>query len=187
MLRRCNQQIHDFVVDPDGFLSIPLAPMPAAMRTLVARMAKHYGIGVKARGSGQRKLTILCRNRSSRVPENWKTIADRVIEQSGGIMTGNVQTFGGKGGKGKGVRSKKDSVHTKAAQRRSGGGGGADDSTKPAAGTVVGQDAAPVGGIGEKMLLAMGWRHGQSLGTTGEGITQPVQAVVRAKFAGLGT
>ena len=42
-------------------------------------------------------------------------------------------------------------------------------------------------GFGQKMLLEMGWRHGQPLGRTSVGITTPVTVSMRFNRAGLCT
>ncbi|KAI8367698.1 uncharacterized protein BYT42DRAFT_135691 [Radiomyces spectabilis] len=60
--------------------------------------------------------------------------------------------------------------------------------SKPVPGTIVGSDALPIGqtNLGHRMLSAMGWREGDTLGTTNTGITAPVEAIVRSKNLGLG-
>ena len=40
--------------------------------------------------------------------------------------------------------------------------------------------------IGNKMLKMMGWKEGQGLGASGDGITQPVQAEAYTAGVGLG-
>ena len=37
-------------------------------------------------------------------------------------------------------------------------------------------------GFGSKMLQKMGWKHGQGLGTSGEGIVNPVKATRHTEF-----
>ncbi|KAJ1956176.1 squalene synthetase-like protein [Dispira parvispora] len=61
-------------------------------------------------------------------------------------------------------------------------------SKKPTEPHVVGGDAQALGteNVGHKLLSKMGWKPGQSLGTTGDGIREPVKAVVRTRRAGLG-
>jgi hypothetical protein len=52
-------------------------------------------------------------------------------------------------------------------------------------GKVVASDAQPISSnnIGHRMLSAMGWKEGDSIGG---GIKEPIRAVVRAKRRGLG-
>ncbi|KAI8987574.1 hypothetical protein BDF20DRAFT_850981 [Mycotypha africana] len=55
-------------------------------------------------------------------------------------------------------------------------------------GQVVASTSAPISSqnIGHRMLSAMGWKEGSSLGSKEDGITEPIQAVIRAKRRGLG-
>ncbi|KAI8336608.1 hypothetical protein BC941DRAFT_427575 [Chlamydoabsidia padenii] len=52
----------------------------------------------------------------------------------------------------------------------------------------VGSTAAPLASnnLGHKMLAKMGWKEGDSLGANNDGITDPIQAVIRHKRRGLG-
>jgi len=55
----------------------------------------------------------------------------------------------------------------------------------PAA-TTASAPARPVGGVGNKMMQAMGWKDGQGLGRENQGRTNLVEANHRAAAAGLG-
>ena len=56
-------------------------------------------------------------------------------------------------------------------------------------GQVVGSNAPQVGesNVGHILLSKMGWTPGQSLGKDGQGIAQPISAVMRDKRRGLGS
>ncbi|KAJ1658447.1 squalene synthetase-like protein [Dispira simplex] len=58
----------------------------------------------------------------------------------------------------------------------------------PAKSQVVGDNAQALGteNVGHKLLSKMGWKPGESLGTTGTGIREPVKAIIRSHRAGLG-
>ena len=60
-------------------------------------------------------------------------------------------------------------------------------SVRGGSGGVVGAGAAAVGeeNVGHRLLVGMGWTGG-GLGRDGEGITEPVQALMRQSRAGLG-
>jgi hypothetical protein len=62
------------------------------------------------------------------------------------------------------------------------------DSVKLAEGAVVGEKAKPItdDNIGHRMMLGMGWKPGVSLGTSGQGILDPLTAVVKNDRRGLG-
>ncbi|KAG1462394.1 hypothetical protein G6F56_005528 [Rhizopus delemar] len=53
-------------------------------------------------------------------------------------------------------------------------------------GEVVGSNAQPIASsnIGHRMLTAMGWKEGDSIGN--DGIKEPIIAIKRAKRSGLG-
>ncbi|CAO3607816.1 unnamed protein product [Cunninghamella blakesleeana] len=61
-------------------------------------------------------------------------------------------------------------------------------SAKPA-GKIVGQHAAPIASnnIGHKMMSAMGWKEGQSLGNRNDGILNPIEVKILSKRRGLGS
>ncbi|KAF0289041.1 RNA-binding protein 5 [Amphibalanus amphitrite] len=56
----------------------------------------------------------------------------------------------------------------------------------PPAAATASAPARPVGGIGNRMMQAMGWKDGQGLGKSNQGRTSLVEAERRATSAGLG-
>eukprot|EP01117_Protostelium_nocturnum_P002616 TRINITY_DN1339_c2_g1_i2.p1 TRINITY_DN1339_c2_g1~~TRINITY_DN1339_c2_g1_i2.p1 ORF type:complete len:760 (+),score=339.58 TRINITY_DN1339_c2_g1_i2:192-2471(+) len=66
-------------------------------------------------------------------------------------------------------------------------GDGGNPKVKPLVGSQVGEEALPIddSNLGKKLLLMMGWSGG-GLGSQGQGIVNPVGAIVRKKNSGLG-
>ncbi|KAI9280918.1 hypothetical protein BC943DRAFT_137091 [Umbelopsis sp. AD052] len=87
--------------------------------------------------------------------------------------------------------SKSSGIATKISRTsrvRSDSGKSAPFMAAPSHGTVVGGEALPIhtSNVGHRMLAAMGWKEGDSLGAKNTGIKAPIQAVIRKKRAGLG-
>ncbi|KAF9929466.1 hypothetical protein FBU30_001539 [Linnemannia zychae] len=187
-----NHQIEDFVKDRTTD-SLQLAPMPKALRRKVHLLCNHYSLKSQSVGSGKRRFPILIKTDKTKMPLNPVNI-NKLMNQSekelamlsaqfqsrkGGNNFNNGNNYGGKGGK----KGGSNGGFAKGKGRNGGGG--------PMAaphGTIVGASASALSSenIGHRMLSKMGWMPGVGLGASGDGITQPIEAVIRAKNRGLG-
>ncbi|ORZ17285.1 hypothetical protein BCR42DRAFT_414336 [Absidia repens] len=61
-------------------------------------------------------------------------------------------------------------------------------STKKSIPRTVGSEAAPLASnnIGHRMMASMGWKEGESLGVNNDGISNPIQPIIRTNRRGLG-
>ncbi|RKO93796.1 hypothetical protein BDK51DRAFT_5893, partial [Blyttiomyces helicus] len=150
-----------------------LTPCPGAIRALVFQMAARYHVLPKTRGSGKRKILTIFRTGRSFVPLDWEQIADDVAEKNGERLKGNLSRAGPTAAR---------------APKRGKVPGAPDQAAKPKIGTIVGQNAAPIGetNVGHRMLLAMGWSVGSSLGVQSSASATPIEVVIRGKRTGLG-
>ncbi|KAG0305239.1 hypothetical protein BGZ98_004436 [Dissophora globulifera] len=181
-----NSQIEDFVRDRTVD-SLTLPPMPKPLRRKVHYLCNYYNIQSQSVGSNKRRFPVLIKTDRTKMPINPVNI-NKLLNQSqeemkeytrlsaqfqGTRKGGNGNGNGGGKGKGKG--------------RGFGGGGGGGSQAAPH-GTVVGATASEISveNLGHRMLSKMGWLPGVGLGATGEGITQPIEAIMRAKHRGLG-
>ncbi|KAL2916217.1 squalene synthetase-like protein [Polyrhizophydium stewartii] len=197
-LRQANKIIKKFVAIahlPGAPESAILPPMPAAIRRLVCEIAKAYKVVPKTRGSGKKKITVVFCTGFSAVPDNWTSIPDQVAQRHNGALKGNTGRHQGgpANGGGGGKKGKGKAKDTGKGKKQGHGGGsrhrsGNDSAAVPEVGHVVGGHAKPIdaSNVGHRMMLAMGWRPGQSLGTDGVGIVDPVAVTVRSKRGGLG-
>jgi hypothetical protein len=167
-LQKLNLSIHDFVNDSSRPEYMMLPSMPGGIRRLVGYMAKLYHVLPKIHGKGNKKTTLIYRTRLSSSPENWKSIPHQIASQE--------QAVKGPIGKHKGGPASKQSVKKAIVD------------AKPRAGDVVGASAKPVGetNVGHRMMRLMGWSPGESLGSSKDGLAEPIQVTVRAKRVGLG-
>ncbi|KAJ3218235.1 hypothetical protein HDU67_006344 [Dinochytrium kinnereticum] len=180
VLHNINRDLRDFALGvgtedfDEPLASSPLPPMASALRRLVKEMCTHYRILPKVRGSGTRKLLFMVRTGTTRVPDNWKSVVEEVVGRgTNAIVKGNTKM-------GPRTPFKKNKPP-----------GAPDDRAAPRPGTVVGEFAVPISkeNVGHKMLLAMGWTPGATLGASqaGDGaISEPLSVTVRAKRRGLG-
>ncbi|KAF9977160.1 hypothetical protein BGZ73_006831 [Actinomortierella ambigua] len=185
-LTEINNAIIEFVHDHTSD-SLQLPPMPKALRRRVHLLCNHYNLRSQSTGSGKRRFPVLIKTERTRMPLNPVKVS-RFLQQGDKELTYLSAQFQGStngkrnqryGDKGKGGSS------GPGARRGGGGGGGGGGRVH---GAVVGSEAAELtsDNIGHRMLAKMGWTPGVGLGAAGEGITQPIEAVMRAKRRGLG-
>lgn len=193
-----NRQIEDFVKDRTTD-SLQLPPMPKPLRRKVHLLCNHYSLKSQSVGSGKRRFPILIKTDRTKMPLNPVNV-NKLLNQSEKELTllsaqfqgsrkgsnnnfGNNNNFGGKGGK-KGGNGGGGGGFAKGKGKNGGGGG----SMAAPHGTVVGASASAISveNLGHRMLSKMGWMPGVGLGASGDGITQPIEAIVRAKNRGLG-
>jgi hypothetical protein len=155
-----NTKIHDFLTETD-FESLTLAPMPADLRRVVKVLARNYELKHKIRGNRKMKMTILIRTNKTIVPDSYKSLPYRMIPLF----------------KGKAV---KKTASPKSSSSKDAG---------PQIGRKVGEKAPPVSqdNVGHKMLISMGWKPGETLGTEdNKGLEAPIDVTIRPKRRGLG-
>ncbi|KAJ3107531.1 hypothetical protein HDU97_003836 [Phlyctochytrium planicorne] len=175
LLDQINRMLRDFAEgdSEEPLESAPLPPMASALRRLVAEMCKHYRILPKTQGSGTRKTLYIIRTGSTHVPENWGKVVEQVVNRgNNAIIQGNTKL---------GPRTPRKSTKPP---------GAPDDRAAPRPGHVVGENASPLStdNVGYRMLLALGYQPGESLGSTQSdaAITAPIEVTIRHKRRGLG-
>ncbi|KAI8866562.1 G-patch-domain-containing protein [Ramicandelaber brevisporus] len=147
----------------------PIGSKP--LRKYIHEMARQYGITSNSTGQGENRFITLTRSKKCHFTTQRKVdlIINNYVEEEG----------------------KQKIKRNERQQQKQGGMGGKNSHAfvKPAIGTVVGQHVAPIGStnIGHQLLAKMGWSSGQALGSTGDGITAPIEAMVRSKREGLGS
>lgn len=133
------------------------------------------GLHTESTGKEPRRFTIL--TKSSNNPRKYESRQQAFLamqlnpnKSSRGSRNGNYGGYNGSGG-------------------RSGGKGkGAMAATRYKNGDVVGADAEPISETskGHALLLKLGWEKGKPLGSSGAGILEPIEQVVKLSRTGLG-
>jgi len=174
-LKHINTTVKDFVTN--GFESIPLGTLPSELRKSVGMIAIEYGVKIKTRGSGKRRITNLIRTSRSRIPDNWNTIVETVFSKTEAQRHSNMD-----------VRKRNLDMAKRRGKYHNTGNKGKSSVNKPELGSKVGENANPISNEnkGFKLLQSMGWTPGESLGTNNnQGIVNPIEVVVRDQ-SGLG-
>ncbi|KAF9191742.1 hypothetical protein BGZ51_006798 [Haplosporangium sp. Z 767] len=184
-----NRTIEDFVKDRSND-SLQLAPMPKALRRKIHLLCNHYNLKSQSVGSGKRRFPILIKTDRTKMPANPVNL-NKLLNQSEKELTKLSAQFQAsrKGGNKGGNKSGNSSFNgDKKGKGRGFGGGNGGGSMSAPHGTVVGGTASAISteNLGHRMLSKMGWSPGIGLGATGDGITQPIEAIMRAKHRGLG-
>jgi hypothetical protein len=176
-LKQVNRQVHDFVIK-DQDTSMILPPMPGFIRRVVCELCKSYYVTPKMRGSKQKKLIVVFRTGLARVPDNWQYLPS-ALETKHDLKPTPFY-------KDKRQSPRNDKKSSKATTK--GKIGAPNTAAQPKVGDVIGATAQPIeeGNRGRRMLQAMGWKEGESLGANDSGVKDPLQVTVRAKRAGLG-
>ncbi|KAI8341840.1 hypothetical protein BC941DRAFT_414661 [Chlamydoabsidia padenii] len=174
-LLKIDSRIRDFIND-DQLTSYQFAPMSKHNRKQLHQLAVSYNLKSKSIGTGKTRTPIITKTDRTFIPTDRRYI-DRFIRNSQSAMTTPstqkhrmTDTTRGKKAMDDGKKMNSDlgpSTH----------------------GTVVAHNAAPIteSNVGHRMLAAMGWKAGSGLGSNQEGITDPIEAVIRGKRRGLGT
>ncbi|KAI8138509.1 hypothetical protein BJV82DRAFT_294239 [Fennellomyces sp. T-0311] len=183
-LRKLDKRIRVFIMD-DQLSSYQVAPMSKFCRRQLHLLATAYKLKSYSFGTGAQRTPVLQKTRDTCLPKDRRYIerfldeAQSTIDAQSSILRKhrmeNAPSFHnkkGKSGKKDKKRKEKDKV-----------------TINPVHNTVVGADAAPIGdsNVGHRMLAAMGWKQGDALGVNNEGITAPIEAVIRKKRQGLGS
>ncbi|KAG0333884.1 hypothetical protein BG000_008801 [Podila horticola] len=177
-----NRSIEYFVKDRTTD-TLQLQPMPKALRRRVHLLCNHYNLKSQSIGSGKRRFPVLIKTERTKMPVNPANVNKllsqgdnelaRLSAQFQGSRKGNGSNGGGNGnGYGGGKKGK--------------GRGGFNAAIVH--GAVVGAEASEISveNLGHRMLSKMGWAPGVGLGASGEGITQPIEAIMRSNRRGLG-
>ncbi|KAI9307767.1 hypothetical protein BJ944DRAFT_261409 [Cunninghamella echinulata] len=170
-LRRVDRRLQAFIMDSSRD-TYQLPGMSDYCRRLVQGLATQYRLKLTPEILSNGKIGPLLR-KSPRtcLPEDRKAI-ERHISKKRSLHHAKKINKKSKDGKGKG---------------KNGGLQQQQVSSKPK-GKIVGQHAAPLASnnIGHKMMAAMGWKEGESLGSNKDGILGPIEVRIRTKRRGLG-
>ncbi|KFH65581.1 hypothetical protein MVEG_09057 [Podila verticillata NRRL 6337] len=175
-----NRSIEYFVKDRTTD-TLQLQPMPKALRRRVHLLCNHYNLKSQSIGSGKRRFPVLIKTDRTKMPTNPANVnkllnqGDNELAKLSAQFQGSRKGNGGNGG-GNGYGGGKKSK----------GRGGISGAIVH--GAVVGAEASEISteNLGHRMLSKMGWSPGVGLGASGEGITQPIEAIMRSNRRGLG-
>ncbi|KAG0022728.1 hypothetical protein BGZ81_008393 [Podila clonocystis] len=172
-LSELNKAIEDFIRDNEP-RQLQLPPMPKALRRKVHLLAENYNLRSQSLGSGKKRSPMLAKTHQTRIPPNPVNIHKLLNQSEQELKKISIQRRMDKqgGGRGRGPRGGRDS----------------NSGSRPVHGMVVGAEASAISieNKGHRMLAKMGWSPGVGLGASGEGITQPIEAIMRARRRGLG-
>lgn len=180
-LIKIDKRLRDFIQDA-SIASFEFAPMPGLLRKQVHILSEYYNLYSKGTGHREIRHIVVRKTPETYLPANRSAI-DRYISEMQTSMDEHTR-----------ITQKQLTLHTKGARQPKNNKKKEKDkkATKKKGmathGTIVGQNVAPIGddNIGHRMLAAMGWQQGQALGTSNNGITAPLEAVIRRDKLGLG-
>ncbi|KAF9083311.1 lariat debranching enzyme [Mortierella sp. AD031] len=193
-LTSINDHIKEFVNDRSK-VSLELPPLAKALRRRVHLLCEQYNLRSQSVGSGKNRFPVLLRTEKTRLPHVPVDLRKFMNAGFGPRIQAEFDNYGG---------NRRDRFNNRrgdrsAGNRRDGRRGNNDgntsknnkdlkDSARALTGTVVGGTASEISteNVGHRMLAKMGWSPGIGLGASGDGITKPIEAVVRAKRRGLG-
>ncbi|CDH48463.1 hypothetical protein RO3G_12101 [Lichtheimia corymbifera JMRC:FSU:9682] len=188
-MRKIDQRIQQFIRD-ESLSSYQFAPMSKMCRRQIHLLASAYNIKTESYGTGAQRMPLLQKTTNTQLLDDRRSIerflqeAQATIDARSSILRKNRQMDPEPVGKGK-KKGKKGKQRNKKEKQQDTDR----PSSKPAHNSVVGAGADPINesNIGHRMLAAMGWKHGDSLGTNNEGIAAPIEVVIRKKRVGLGS
>ncbi|KAF9550646.1 hypothetical protein EC957_011961 [Mortierella hygrophila] len=183
-LTSINDHIKEFVNNRSK-VSLELPPLAKALRRRVHLLCEQYNLRSQSVGSGKNRFPVLLRTEKTKMPQ---VPIDLRKFMNAGFGPRVQAEFDNRWDRKKGGGGN----HRRDGKR--GGGHGNDnnkdpkDSARAVTGSVVGGTASEISkeNVGHRMLAKMGWSPGVGLGASGDGITKPIEAVVRAKRRGLG-
>ncbi|KAF9299298.1 hypothetical protein BGZ74_008981 [Mortierella antarctica] len=176
-----NRSIEYFVKDRTTD-TLQLQPMPKDLRRRVHLLCNHYNLKSQSIGSGKRRFPVLIKTERTKMPVNPANVnkllsqGDNELARLSAQFQGSRKGNGGNGGQGHGYGGGKK------------GKGRGGFNAAIVHGAVVGAEASEISveNLGHRMLSKMGWSPGVGLGASGEGITQPIEAIMRSNRRGLG-
>jgi len=178
--RQINRELKAFIND-DIEDSLEMDPMPPLPRKLLHELAHMFGLKSKSQGQGRDRHCVLFKTEHSGIPRNVKQVR-MFLDRAEKSVTWMDKTVT------RGKKFTKASVPTDVRKNRDRAGKSDGLATKPVAGSVIGKDAKPINedNVGNKLLQKMGWKPGEGLGSSSDGIKDPLAAVYRHKRTGLG-
>ncbi|PVV05110.1 hypothetical protein BB560_000373 [Smittium megazygosporum] len=149
------------LVESTSISTLWLWPMSKRDRRIVHMLAAQYNLKSASHGSNDMRFPILSRTKKTSFPEN-DTKIDRILSLANKDLPD--------GGFYKGLYSRGSSTSEKKS-------------------TLVAQGVQSINesNKGHQLLAKMGWTPGNPIGTSGSGITDPIQAEIRNSRRGLGT
>ncbi|ORZ20296.1 hypothetical protein BCR42DRAFT_408429 [Absidia repens] len=205
-LLKIDSRIRDFIND-DQLNSYQFAPMSKNCRRQLHLLSTAYNLKSSSVGTGKIRTPIITKTERTFIPQDRRYI-DRFIVEAQSTITAqnniarkhqmptpssrNSSSIGGggqsKGKKGKSRKDRDQKQQPSLGKKKSNAGTGTGDLGPSSHGTVVASNAAPITGsnVGHRLLTSMGWKEGSGLGSNQEGITDPIEAIIRGKRRGLG-
>ncbi|KAJ2963228.1 hypothetical protein NQZ79_g1716 [Umbelopsis isabellina] len=197
-LYQLNKSFRDFISNTD-LISVSFPFISDMSNPYFMNLASCYGLVVQQQQMGRsRTKFVLHRTKTTNIPDNRSAIDDFLARAQADLLKSSAQVITRDMPRSVSVkksRTKSRSVKFTAKQNKPkrserGGGGQGGGGTAgavrsqqfiaaPTHGTVVGSEAAPINttNVGHRMLAAMGWKEGDSLGSENKGITAPIEAV----------
>ncbi|OMJ15241.1 Protein SQS1 [Smittium culicis] len=168
------------LVSDRSMSSLWLWPMNKRDRKLVRLLSFEYNLVCKSSGNGYHRHPILTKTKNTGFPRNENSSIKQILDLASKV---DKNDYEGK------------SIPNRISKKTFSGSRGFDfssfqlgvpldtNNTK-----VVGEGVKSIGDSnkGHQMLAKMGWNPGESLGTKGDGIVDPVKAVMRDARRGLG-
>ncbi|CEG79671.1 hypothetical protein RMATCC62417_14111 [Rhizopus microsporus] len=184
-LTKIDRRIREFITD-SSISCYEFRPMPPYVRKQVHILAQAYNLLSEGTGKGADRYIVIRKTSETEIPENRSSIELYIeeLQQTIDVVTSRQRKHNEPSELSK--EKNRNKKNSKGKTKKP--GNNKKQTTMPAPGTVVGDDVAPISqdNVGHRMLAAMGWRQGQALGTSNDGIVNPIMAVVRRNKLGLG-
>ncbi|GAA5910248.1 hypothetical protein JCM6882_001785 [Rhodosporidiobolus microsporus] len=180
-----NTRIRHFITVDISSTSLSLPPMSKKSRIAVHLLAELYGLKSRSLGSGKNRFPVLERTQRTTVAG----VSERRVRAIVGTADGEDEMGGGwsrpRGGKMLGLWKALEGADRKGGGGKRGGGGAGRNNE----GAVVGQGADRIGAdnVGFALLKKMGWTEGAQIGSSQNGLLEPIAARVKTNKQGLGS
>jgi len=194
-----NDLVLDFIED-DTIKNLPFTPILSKMQQdQLRKLASHYNLKSSYVGSGKNKMVNLSKtNKTFLLPDEEITdmLAAIMVKPKNGTPENkdDLKRTNRKKHKTKPDQQenspKKSRPNGKRPQRsnRSSPQRSSPKRSSPKSPGIVGQEASPIdeSNVGNRLLRSMGWTPGTPLGATGEGIVDPISAIIKHNKKGIG-
>ncbi|KAL0082900.1 hypothetical protein J3Q64DRAFT_1836553 [Phycomyces blakesleeanus] len=189
-MRKIDRRLCDFIND-GSISSFQFSPMSNNERRQVHMLARAYNLKSTSLGSGENRSTTVTKTDRTFIPNDKRYIerfisqAQQTVDATNALSIKQQAMMAKQNIYGPPTLSKKEKNKPKDKKERK-----KENAPKEVLQSrVVAADAAPISdaNVGHRMLAAMGWKQGDSLGVTNSGIVNPIEAVIRQKGKGLGT